>query len=116
VAAKTMAYDFVRHPFTRDINPLSLWLALPAGLASAILFRASRISKAIPGEVEVAKSFHEKAGVSQVGFLFPPYRSFFALSEPPLSPSFHPHSLLSDFRRVPHPCAFVSRKGGEFDL
>ena len=40
VAAKTMAYDFVRHPFTRDINPLSLWLALPAGLASAILFRA----------------------------------------------------------------------------
>jgi hypothetical protein len=40
VAAKTMAYDFVRHPFTRDISPLSLWLTLPAGLASAILFRA----------------------------------------------------------------------------
>ena len=40
VAAKTMAYDFVRHPFTRDINPLSLWFALSAGLASAILFRA----------------------------------------------------------------------------
>jgi hypothetical protein len=40
VAAKTMAYDFVRHPLTRDINPLSLWFALPAGLASAILFRA----------------------------------------------------------------------------
>jgi len=40
VAAKTMGYDFVRHPLTRDINPLSLWLALPAGLASAILFRA----------------------------------------------------------------------------
>jgi hypothetical protein len=40
VAAKTMAYDFVRHPLTRDINPLSLWLAVPAGLASAILFRA----------------------------------------------------------------------------
>jgi hypothetical protein len=40
LAARIMAYDFVRHPFTRDINPLSLWLALLAGLASAILFRA----------------------------------------------------------------------------
>jgi hypothetical protein len=40
VAAKTMAYDFVRHSFTRDINPGPLWLAVPAGLASAILFRA----------------------------------------------------------------------------
>ncbi|HEY4739046.1 MAG TPA: hypothetical protein VIH76_00460 [Candidatus Acidoferrales bacterium] len=40
VAANTMGYDFVRHPLTRDINPLSLWIALPTGLASAILFRA----------------------------------------------------------------------------
>jgi hypothetical protein len=40
VAVKTMGYDFVRHPLTRDIDPLSLWLALPTGLASAILFRA----------------------------------------------------------------------------
>jgi hypothetical protein len=40
VAAKTMAYDFVRHPLTRDINPLFIWLAVPAGLISAILFRA----------------------------------------------------------------------------
>ena len=40
VAAKTMAYDFVQHPFTRDINPLSLWFALLAGFASAVLFRA----------------------------------------------------------------------------
>jgi hypothetical protein len=40
VAAKTVAYDFVRHSFTRDINSGSLWLAVPAGLASAILFRA----------------------------------------------------------------------------
>ena len=39
-AANTMAYDFVKHPFTRDINPLSLWLAVPVGLASAVLFRA----------------------------------------------------------------------------
>jgi hypothetical protein len=40
VAARTMAYDFLNHPFTRGINPLSLWVAVPAGLASAILFRA----------------------------------------------------------------------------
>ncbi len=40
VAAKTMAYDFVRHPCTRNINPESLWLAILSGLASAILFRA----------------------------------------------------------------------------
>lgn len=40
VAARTMAYDFLSHPLTRGINPLSLWVAVPAGLASAILFRA----------------------------------------------------------------------------
>src|SRR5216684_4105685 len=40
VAAKTMAYDFVRHSFRRDINPGPFWLAVPAGLGSAILFRA----------------------------------------------------------------------------
>jgi hypothetical protein len=56
VAAKTMAYDFVRHPFTRDINPLSIWLAVPAGLASAILFRAIVFPKELPGEAKVAKS------------------------------------------------------------
>jgi hypothetical protein len=44
-AAKTMAYDFVRHSFTRDINPGPLWLAVPAGLASAILFRAIVFSR-----------------------------------------------------------------------
>ena len=40
VAAKAMAYDFIRHSLTRDLNPLTLWLAAPAGLISAILFRA----------------------------------------------------------------------------
>ena len=40
VAAGAMAYDFVRHPLTRDLNPLTLWLAMPAGLVSGILFRA----------------------------------------------------------------------------
>jgi len=39
-AAKTMAYDFASHPIARDLNPLSLWLAIPGGLTSAILFRA----------------------------------------------------------------------------
>ena len=40
VAARAMAYDFLSHPLTRGINPLSLGVAVPAGLASAILFRA----------------------------------------------------------------------------
>ena len=56
VAAKTMAYDFVRHSFTRDINPGPLWLAVPAGLASAILFRAIVFPRRFEKRVEVAKS------------------------------------------------------------
>jgi hypothetical protein len=40
LSARVMAYDFLSHPLTRSINPLSLWVAVPAGLASAILFRA----------------------------------------------------------------------------
>src|SRR5882724_8256000 len=50
-----------------------------------------------------SSAFHEKAGMSQVCFfLF----SFFFLwipsvrAGPPLSPSFHPHSWLSDCRSV----------------
>ncbi|MGH9782278.1 MAG: hypothetical protein ACRD33_10720 [Candidatus Acidiferrales bacterium] len=40
VIAKAIHYDFVEHPFTRDLNPLSFLLAVPAGMVSAILFRA----------------------------------------------------------------------------
>ena len=40
LAAKVFAYNFVRHARTRDLNPLSLWFAIPAGLVAAIMFRA----------------------------------------------------------------------------
>jgi len=40
LAARALSYDLLSHPLTRGINPLSLWVAVPAGLASAILFRA----------------------------------------------------------------------------
>jgi len=47
-----------------------------------------------------AYAFHEKAGMSQecfsLSFLWIPC----IRARPPLSPSFHPHSLLSDFRSV----------------
>jgi hypothetical protein len=38
--AKAMAYDFVEHSFTRDLNALSPLLAVPGGVVSAIVFRA----------------------------------------------------------------------------
>jgi len=56
-----------------------------------------------------ANSFHEKAGERQVFFLFPPFLLFafffspvgsYTCAKPPLSPSFHPHSLVSDIRSV----------------
>ena len=52
------------------------------------------------GTFRVARSFHEKAGACQEGFpLFLP-QICFRSAKPPLSPSFHPHSWLSDFRSV----------------
>jgi hypothetical protein len=43
-------------------------------------------------------SFHEKAGECQdFSFIF---SLFFSFCLPPLSPPFHPHSLLSDCRSV----------------
>ena len=56
LAAKTMAYDFVRHRLTRDINPLSLWFAVLAGLVSAISFRAIVFPKRNAGTAKVAHS------------------------------------------------------------
>ena len=44
-------------------------------------------------------AFHEKAGRSQVDFLSSWLVTGFLSSESPLSPPFHPHSLMSDFVR-----------------
>jgi hypothetical protein len=62
---------------------------------------------------DAAKSFHEKAGECQGCFLFLSCKDVFSFyflfpscgvlrirAGPPLSPSFHPHSWLSDFRSV----------------
>ena len=53
VAAKTIAYDFLSHPLTRDMNPLSLWVALPAGLASAVLVRAIVFPRQSDGQLKL---------------------------------------------------------------
>jgi hypothetical protein len=45
-------------------------------------------------------SFHEKADRSQDGFVFLSVNPNL-FTEPPLSPSFHPQSLLSDARSLP---------------
>jgi hypothetical protein len=42
-------------------------------------------------------AFPEKAGRCQVGSSWFLSVILFALAEPPLSPPFHPHSLVSDF-------------------
>ena len=46
-------------------------------------------------------AFREKAGMSQVCFIFSLFLPVDSLgsSRPPVSPSFHPHSWLSDLRR-----------------
>jgi hypothetical protein len=44
-------------------------------------------------------AFHEKAGQSQDSFVFT-YLDSFLRAEPPLSPSFHPQSVLSDSRSL----------------
>jgi hypothetical protein len=46
-------------------------------------------------------AFHEKAGLSQDSFCFFLSVDHYFLAEPPLSPSFHPQSLLSDGRSLP---------------
>ena len=43
------------------------------------------------------KAFHEKAGRSQVGSFALLLEKVFLSAESPLSPSFHPHSSVSDF-------------------
>jgi hypothetical protein len=45
-------------------------------------------------------AFHEKAGRSQVGFLWFFLFTVSSAESPPLSPPFHPHSSMSDFRSV----------------
>jgi len=47
-----------------------------------------------------AKSFHEKADRSQDGFVFLSVDPNL-FTEPPLSPSFHPQSVMSDDRSLP---------------
>ena len=54
----------------------------------------------VTGNPEVILKFHEKAGRSQVGFVFLSVDPNL-FNEPPLSPSFHPQSLLSDDRSLP---------------
>ena len=65
---------------------------------------ASQARTAIANRRAWLKAFHEKAGMSQVCFSLSVFFSFPWIpcirAWPPLSPSFHPHSLLSDFRSV----------------
>ena len=58
-----------------------------------------------------AKSFHEKAGSCQDGFSSFLPRVCSHSAEPPLSPSFHPHSFVSDIRSVPCRCPSSTRPG-----
>src|SRR5271169_2412260 len=57
----------------------------------------------------MAKSFHEGRGVSTGFFLFFLSPSCSHSAKPPLSPSFHPHSFVSDIRSVPVGCSRFSR-------
>jgi hypothetical protein len=55
---------------------------------------------------KLLKSFHEKADPFQEFFAFSLIVSiFFRSAKPSLSPSFHPHSCLCDFRSVPVGCS-----------
>ena len=63
-----------------------------------------------------SRSFHEKADPRQEFFLlfpyFLPFSSIFSLSaKPPLSPPFHAHSCVSDFRSVLVGCSRFSLLG-----
>jgi hypothetical protein len=40
VIAKSLRYDFVEHSFTRHLNPVSLLVAVPAGVVATLSFRA----------------------------------------------------------------------------
>jgi hypothetical protein len=40
IAEQGFAYDFVNHAWTRNLNPLGMEFAIPAGLVAAISFRA----------------------------------------------------------------------------
>src|SRR5271169_4324749 len=57
----------------------------------------------------MAKSFHEGRGVSTGFFLFFLSPSCSHSAKPPLSPSFHPHSFVSDIRSVPGGCSRFRR-------
>ncbi len=54
-------------------------------------------------------AFHEKADPCQEFFSFRNFFLFPRSSKPPLSPPFHPHSLLSDYRSVQVGCTRFSR-------
>jgi hypothetical protein len=54
-------------------------------------------------------AFHEKAGRSQVGSFASLLDKVFLPAELPLSPPFHPHSSMSDFRSVQVGCSRFSR-------
>jgi len=58
-----------------------------------------------------SNSFHEKADPCQELFvLFPWFLPVLSRSaKPPLSPPFHPHSCVGDFRPVPVGCSRFSR-------
>ena len=58
-------------------------------------WRNLAITVTIPVLSEIA--FHEKAGRSQVGSFVFSLTPCFSSAESPLSPPFHPHSLMSDF-------------------
>jgi hypothetical protein len=67
------------------------WMRILRGFCYALLAVTANY-----GSILLFNSFHEKAGMSQEGFLFLFSLSFLWIpgirAGPPLSPSFHPHS------------------------
>ena len=66
---------------------------------SGLLSKSPLPDPAGPRAVVGVIAFHEKAGRSQVGSFVFLLDKVFSPAESPLSPPFHPHSLLSDFVR-----------------
>ncbi len=90
-------------PLGAGLQAPNCWLrycALVVRLATGRPCRNGIATSAVKHLFVLANSFHEKAGVSQVCFSSSSPVVFSVRAEPPLSPSFHPHSFVSDFRSV----------------
>src|SRR6266568_5917713 len=86
-------------PWGRIASP-ECWIrycALVTRLATGHPCRNGIATSAVKHLLVLANSFHEKAGVSQVCFSSSSPVVFSVRAEPPLSPSFHPHSFVERF-------------------